>query len=108
MTEAVGDEGHTTFLTPDAVKDAEASLSGEYVGIGTIVDESDNGLRIEGVFPDSPADKAGLGVGSEITAVDGVTIVTTPWAMWRPASVAPRARPSSSRSTRPARPDLAR
>jgi carboxyl-terminal processing protease len=76
MTEAVGDEGHTTFLTPDAVKDAEASLSGEYVGIGTIVDESDNGLRIEGVFPDSPADKAGLGVGDEITAVDGVTIVT--------------------------------
>ena len=67
MTEAVGDEGHTTFLTPDAVKDAEASLSGEYVGIGTIVDESDDGLRIEGVFPDSPADKAGLGVGDEIT-----------------------------------------
>jgi len=76
MTEAVGDEGHTTFLTPDEVKETEASLSGEYVGIGTIVDESANGLRIEGVFPDSPADKAGLGVGDEITAVNGVKIAS--------------------------------
>jgi len=76
MTKAVGDEGHTTFLTPDEVKDAEANLSGEYVGIGTIVDETDNGLRIEGVFPDSPADKAGLGVGDEITAVDGVKLAS--------------------------------
>ncbi len=74
MTVAVGDEGHTTFLTPDEVKDAEASLSGEYVGIGTIVDEGADGLVIEGVFPDSPADKAGRGVGDEITAVDGVKI----------------------------------
>jgi carboxyl-terminal processing protease len=77
LTQAVGDEGHTVFLTPQDVKDADASLSGEYVGIGAIVDEGDTGLRIDGVFPDSPADKAGLGVGDEILAVDGVTIDST-------------------------------
>jgi carboxyl-terminal processing protease len=74
MTEAVGDEGHTVFLSPSDVQEAEDSLQGEYVGIGTIVDEGTDGIRIQGVFPDSPADKAGIGVGDEILAVDGVEI----------------------------------
>jgi carboxyl-terminal processing protease len=74
MTEAVGDTDHTVFLTPQQVADAEAGLSGEYVGIGALVDHTDEGILIEGVFPDSPADVAGLGVGDLIIGVDGATI----------------------------------
>ena len=54
--------------------DSDASLSGEYVGIGALVDETDDGILIEGVFPESPADEAGLGVGDLIIAVDGLTV----------------------------------
>ena len=75
MTDAVGDTDHTAFLTPEQVKQADASLSGEYIGIGAIVDDTDAGLKIEGVFPHSPADEAGLGVGDLIIAVDGKSTV---------------------------------
>src|SRR5262245_13322674 len=77
ITQAVGDTDHTVFMTPEQVKESDASLSGEYVGIGAIVDETDDGIRIEGVFPESPADKAGLGVGDLIVAVDGVSVEDT-------------------------------
>ena len=38
LTEAVGDEGHTSFLTADEAKAADQSLSGTFVGIGVQID----------------------------------------------------------------------
>ena len=72
MTEAVGDTGHTSFMTPEERASRSEELSGSYVGIGVQVDETDDGrVRIVGVFRDSPADRAGLRPGDMITAVDG-------------------------------------
>ncbi len=72
MTEAVGDTGHTSFLTPEERAARSNDLSGQYVGIGVRIDTAESGLPlIVGVFPDSPAEKAGLAVGEEIVAVDG-------------------------------------
>ena len=71
LAEAVGDTGHTTFLTPEDRESRNDSLSGSYVGIGVQVDETeDGGALIVGVFRDSPAEKAGLTTGDEIIAVD--------------------------------------
>ena len=72
MTEAVGDTGHTSFLTPEERAARNNDLSGQYVGIGVRIDTADDGLPlIVGVFPKSPAATAGLAVGDEIVAVDG-------------------------------------
>ncbi len=72
LTEAVGDTGHTEFMTPEEREQRSSALSGSYVGIGAQVDTTTVGLPlIVGVFTDSPADKAGLGSGDVITAVDG-------------------------------------
>ncbi len=72
MTEAVGDTGHTTFMTPEEREDRSEELSGSYVGIGVQVNESDTGQPlIVGVFRDSPAARAGLRPGDLITAVNG-------------------------------------
>src|SRR6188508_298164 len=72
MTEAVGDTGHTSFLTPEERAQRSNDLSGQYVGIGVRIDTAEDGLPlIVGVFPKSPADTAGLAVGDEIVAVDG-------------------------------------
>ncbi len=72
MTEAVGDTGHTSFMTPEERATRSNDLSGKYVGIGVRIDTADDGLPlIIGVFKDSPAEKAGLLVGDEIVAVDG-------------------------------------
>jgi carboxyl-terminal processing protease len=72
MTEAVGDTGHTSFLTPEQRVQRSNDLSGKYVGIGVRIDVADDGLPlVVGVFDGSPAAKAGIIVGDEIVAVDG-------------------------------------
>ncbi len=72
MTQAVGDTGHTDFMTPAERKDRNDALSGSYVGIGVRIDATDAGLpRIVGVFKDSPAEAAGLMIDDVIVDVDG-------------------------------------
>lgn len=74
MTEAVGDTGHTSFMTPEQRTARSNDLSGKYVGIGVRIDTAEDGLPlIVGVFKGSPAEKAGLLAGDEIVAVDGKT-----------------------------------
>lgn len=74
LTDAVGDTGHTSFQSPEELQASEDALEGEYVGIGTYVDEHDRGLRVAGVIPRSPAARAGLEVGDIILEVDGTSL----------------------------------
>ena len=72
MTEAVGDTGHTSFMTPEERAERSDDLSGKYVGIGVRIDTAEDGLPlIIGVFKGSPAEKGGIVTGDEIVAVDG-------------------------------------
>ncbi len=72
MTQAVGDTGHTDFMTPEERAERNESLAGTYVGIGVRIDTTEDGLpRVEAVFPDSPAERAGLQDGDVIVEVDG-------------------------------------
>jgi carboxyl-terminal processing protease len=72
LTEAVGDEGHTSFMTAEEAKAADQSLSGSFVGIGVQVSEDDaSNITIGTVFPGTPAAEAGLKRGDHIKAVNG-------------------------------------
>jgi carboxyl-terminal processing protease len=72
MTDAVGDSGHTSFMTAEEAKAADQSLSGSFVGIGVQVSADDAGkIVISTVFPGTPAQEAGLKRGDHILAVDG-------------------------------------
>ena len=76
LTEAVGDTGHTSFMTPEERAARSNALSGSYVGIGVRVDVTDAGLPlVVSVFPTSPAEAAGIKVGDVIVSVDGATTV---------------------------------
>ncbi len=64
MTEAVGDTGHTDFMTAEEREERNDALSGSYVGIGVRINETDEGLpQVTSVFPGSPAEAAGLKAG---------------------------------------------
>lgn len=72
LTEAVGDTGHTSFLTPKDRADRAEELSGSYVGIGVRIDAAEDGRPlIVGVFSGSPAEAADLIPGDIIVSVDG-------------------------------------
>lgn len=72
MTEAVGDTGHTSFMTPEERAARSNSLSGKYVGIGVRIGAAKDGLPlVVGVFKGSPAEGAGIAIGDEIVSVDG-------------------------------------
>ncbi|MGK2851497.1 MAG: S41 family peptidase, partial [Candidatus Limnocylindrales bacterium] len=72
MTQAVGDTGHTDFMTPEEREDRNDALSGSYVGIGVRIEPTEAGLpQVIGVFDGSPAESAGLQSGDVIVAVDG-------------------------------------
>ncbi len=72
MTEAVGDTGHTDFMTAQEREQRNDSLSGSYVGIGVRIDATEAGeTQIVGVFRGSPAEAAGVKVGEIIVSVDG-------------------------------------
>jgi carboxyl-terminal processing protease len=72
LTDAVGDTGHTSFLTPEERAERAEELSGSYVGIGVRIDAAEDGRPlIVGVFRGSPAEAAKLKTGDIIAAVDG-------------------------------------
>ncbi|HEX5147880.1 MAG TPA: PDZ domain-containing protein, partial [Candidatus Limnocylindrales bacterium] len=76
MTQAVGDTGHTDFMTPEERAERNDALSGSYVGIGVRIDTTEDGRpQVVGVFPDSPAEAAGILVNDVIVAV-GATSTT--------------------------------
>jgi carboxyl-terminal processing protease len=71
LIRALGDPGHSSFLTPDQVKAAAEDLVGSFSGIGAFLGERGGGPIIISVISGTPADKAGLRSGDRIIAVDG-------------------------------------
>lgn len=62
---------YTFFLTPGRYREVQAVLGGRLVSIGVDLDIFDNQLVIRRVYPDSPAEKAGLKPRDRILSIDG-------------------------------------
>jgi carboxyl-terminal processing protease len=73
MLEALGDEGHTEYLTPDEQAAAQDALEGRVLGIGVVLDQRSGSAQVISVIDGSPADRAGLRSGDVIASVDGTS-----------------------------------
>jgi carboxyl-terminal processing protease len=78
MLEALGDEGHTEYLTPEEQAAARDALDGRVMGIGVVLDQRSATPLVIAVIDGSPADRAGLQDGDVITGVDGVSTARLP------------------------------
>jgi carboxyl-terminal processing protease len=74
MVDALGDSGHSRFLTPAEVHAEQNFTSGAFEGIGAEVEMKDNHVVIAAPLSGSPAQKAGLEPGDIILKVDGVDV----------------------------------
>ncbi len=76
MVEALGDEGHTAFLTPEEIERQRSDLSGTFTGIGAQLGVRDALPVIIAPFDGSPAYEAGVRAGDIIMKVDGEDVTT--------------------------------
>ncbi|MBQ8109818.1 MAG: S41 family peptidase [Clostridia bacterium] len=71
MTSAVGDP-YTFYYTPEEMRRANENSAGVYRGVGLLLQNTPDGIiEVVRVFPDTPAEQAGIRVGDWIVAVDG-------------------------------------
>lgn len=78
MVDALGDNGHSRFLSPDMLKAEHNSLNGQFEGIGAEVQETDGHVVIVAPFDNSPAQQAGLLPGDVILKVNGEDVSDLP------------------------------
>jgi carboxyl-terminal processing protease len=71
MVTALGDDGHTVFMTPEELTNRQADLTGKFSGIGAQVGVKDGLPVIVAPFDGSPAEQAGVKAGDIIMQVDG-------------------------------------
>lgn len=74
MVDALGDTGHTVYLTREELEAETEALDGTIIGIGVSVDARAGSHLIISVLDGSPADQAGLRAGELILAVDGTRV----------------------------------
>ena len=64
----------TEYFSPENLESFNQQIEGRFSGIGLSVSEVKWGLRVEQVFPGSPAAEAGIGEGEVVVSVDGESI----------------------------------
>lgn len=74
LVESLWDK-HSSYFPPKEAKEFIEVLSGDFEGIGAVIDEHVRGIIIRKVFQDSPAKKAWLQDGDIITKVDSESVV---------------------------------
>ncbi len=77
MVEALGDTGHSGFLTPEEKAQQATSISGSFTGVGAQMDIKD-GLPMMTPIDGSPASKAGIKAGDILLRVNGEDVTTIP------------------------------
>jgi carboxyl-terminal processing protease len=76
MVQALGDEGHTAFLTPEERERQQTELAGTFSGIGAQLGIREQLPVIIAPFDGSPAAEAGVKAGDIILRVDGQDVTT--------------------------------
>jgi len=78
MVDALGDTGHSRFLSPEMVQEQHSFTQGQFEGIGAYVEMKDGHVVIVAPMDGSPAQQAGLHPGDIILKVDGENVAGLP------------------------------
>ena len=62
---------YTEYIPEEGMQDFELLTTGKYGGIGALIRQKDDYVRIAQPYQGSPADKAGLKIGDKILSIEG-------------------------------------
>jgi carboxyl-terminal processing protease len=71
-------DAHSQYLGEEDMRELGRSAAGEYVGFGVEVEFDHDRMRVMSVTAGSPAERAGIGAGDVIVAVDGLPLAGLP------------------------------
>ncbi len=74
MVDALGDTGHSRFLTPKMVKEENNQEQGQLNGVGIEVEVKNGNIVVVAPLDNTPAQKAGIRAGDIIESVDGKSV----------------------------------
>ncbi len=63
---------HSDYLSPEEYRILASDTRGRFGGIGVEIDVRDGWLTVSAVFPNGPAQRAGLRVGDRFVSIDGL------------------------------------
>ena len=69
-----GLDPYTVYIPEDQIEAYQIMTTGEYGGIGAVVEKMKVGVFLRKMYEDSPAVNGGLRVGDEVLKVDGVSV----------------------------------
>src|SRR4029450_7289472 len=78
MVDALGDTGHSSFLTPEIVDLVRSVTEGQFEGIGAEIQMKDKRVVIVAPLDNSPAQRAGLRPGDIILQVNQESVTRLP------------------------------
>jgi carboxyl-terminal processing protease len=78
IVDALGDDGHTQYLTEEEYKIEQDVLQGRVAGIGVVLDQRSSAPLIISVVDGSPAARSGLQAGDIIASVDEMETTRLP------------------------------
>ncbi|NIJ56062.1 S41 family peptidase [Dyadobacter arcticus] len=67
---------YTVYYAEDDIEDFMTMTTGKYNGIGAMINSADKKHTVMMVYEDTPAQKAGLQLGDEITKINGIDLST--------------------------------
>jgi len=65
---------YTEYIPESEIEDFQFMTTGEYGGIGALIQRDSNKIEVAEPYEDSPAEKAGLRAGDRIMSVDGISL----------------------------------
>jgi carboxyl-terminal processing protease len=78
MVDALGDTGHSAFLTPEMARELKSMESGEFKGVGLEIQIKAGHVVVVAPVDDSPAQRAGIRAGDIIAKVGGKDVSDLP------------------------------
>jgi carboxyl-terminal processing protease len=78
MLDALGDQNHTVFFSPEVAKQEATAFEGSFEGIGAYIDSENDQFKVVAPIHGSPAEAAGILAGDVVLKVDGVEVQGLP------------------------------